>query len=176
MPQTFSIAIDLPFEVPAYSPLPQAFPTLAAAVEALAIAAQEQWVAFAAGAPLPDGRSVPVGDGSYARSIQSRQVGEFAWRVESDFARAVEIEQGMPGYDMKRVLRTSLKARVAKDGSRYLIIPFRHGTPGSQSFRSVMPEHVHELARQLAPSRITRRCSAQTRSASTTSRRASACA
>ena len=63
------------------------------------------------------------------------------------------IEQGFAGGDMRKWMLNGPKARRSKRGSRYLIIPFQHGTPGT-SGRNVgheMPASIHEAASKLAP-------------------------
>lgn len=64
------------------------------------------------------------------------------------------VEHGWPGGDQRAFLLNSPKARTAKDGSKYLAVPFRHGTPGT-SGRNVgapMPASIHAAAKQLEPS------------------------
>lgn len=118
-----------------------AFPTLSYAVKAVAEAAHQQWVAYAHGAPLPDGRTIKTRTNDYVLSIQVRQVGDFAAEVYSELPEAEGIEDGMPARDLKRMLGTSAKTRVNKKGGKYLIIPFRHAAPGS--IGSTMPPAVH---------------------------------
>lgn len=131
-------------------------PNVAAAVARLAEKGQEMWQAYAGGAPLPDGKRVQSRSGAYLRSIQVRQLGELSYEVYSELPYAEAIEKGSPARDLKRMLDTSAKVRMSKAGKRYLIIPFRHGTPGSTGFGSnVMPEAVHEIARALSPSVVT---------------------
>ena len=63
------------------------------------------------------------------------------------------IEQGFRGGDMRDWMLKSPKARKGRNG-RYLIIPFRHGTPGT-SGRNVgpaMPTSIHAAAKHLEPS------------------------
>lgn len=150
----FQIGVRLPVSLPPGSGLPQAFPVLSAAVQAVAAEVQRRWVGYAAGAPLPDGRQIMSRTGAYARSIQMVRQGDLAYRIESQSPIARVIESGARAFDMKQALRTSSKVRLTKDGKRYLIIPFRHGAPGAVGFRSTMPDHVHELARALSASRV----------------------
>lgn len=63
---------------------------------------------------------------AYAGSITYRMTGAFSAMVETDYRYAAEIETGRPPRDLKKMLNTSMKARTSKDGTRYLIIPFRH--------------------------------------------------
>lgn len=52
------------------------------------------------------------------------------------------------------MLDSSLKVRISKTGKRYLIIPFRHGTPGTVGFQSAMPPEVYDLWKGLRKSRL----------------------
>lgn len=67
--------------------------------------------------------------------------------------RASYLEKGFEPYDQKRMLFTSSKVRISKKGERYLVIPFRHGTPGSQ--KNPMPTQIYSTAVNLTHSRIT---------------------
>ncbi len=149
-----SIGIDLPVILGHGTPLPRALPTLSLALQAVATEAQILWREYASGRPLPDGRVINSRSGAYANSIELTQPGDLHWRVSTSLGYADAIEHGTPSYDMKRALATSLKTRISKEGKRYLVIPFRHGTPGTVTFGSVMPSHVHELARALSASRV----------------------
>jgi hypothetical protein len=42
------------------------------------------------------------------------------------------LEQGAPSWDMRSMLRTSAKAKMGRNGYRYMVIPFRHQTPGTE--------------------------------------------
>jgi hypothetical protein len=61
---------------------------------------------------------------------------------------AKALEDGFDSYDMKKMLQTSEKVRISKDGKRYLIIPFRHGIPGTVGFRP-MPKEIYDQAKGL---------------------------
>lgn len=75
------------------------------------------------------------------------------------------IEEGTAPYDMKRMLFTSNKVRISAKGKRYLIIPFRHGTPSAGSHEGgvgtdratlrAMPQAVYSMAKNLDQSRRT---------------------
>ncbi|NCC29380.1 MAG: hypothetical protein EOM22_14900 [Gammaproteobacteria bacterium] len=137
-----------------------AFPHLAYAVQAVAQAAQARWVAYARGEPLPDGSQIGIRTGQYARSIKMMPEGDFEARVFTDSPYADAIENGMPARDLKKMLGTSTKTRRAKDGTRYLIIPFRWGTPSTVGFgaNNTMPtpaEGMAHIGAGLKPSRIT---------------------
>lgn len=144
MPAMFRIGVDvgglLTNDVPQIEAL---FPTLSHAVRRLAEGAHAQWVRYAMGEPLPSGQVITPRSGTYGRSIQLRQHGPFSAEVYSNLPYAVSIEQGLPARDMKRMLDSSLKVRLTKDGRRYLIIPFRHNAPTSV-LGNQMPKEVHD--------------------------------
>ena len=55
------------------------------------------------------------------------------------------LEEGYAGFDMKKALQTSHKVRMSEDGTKFLIIPFRHGVPGTKGIKA-MPEEVYNEA------------------------------
>jgi len=81
-------------------------------------------------------------------------------RIYSDEPMATPIETGIPARDMKRMLDTSLKTRVVKNGKnagkRYMIIPFRHNTPGNNALAGAMPQEVYQQAAMMTKSSVTR--------------------
>lgn len=89
---------------------------------------------------------------AYAKSISWTMTGDFKAVVEATYDKAQEIEDGRPARDLKKMLATSLKVRISKTGSRYLYIPFRHGTPGTNT--NPMPAHVYKAAKNLEASKI----------------------
>lgn len=107
------------------------FPNLAAAVRQVVALAHQEWVEYALGKPLPGGLVIQNRTGEYARSILFRDTGPFSGVVESLLPYAKAIEEGAPERDLKRMLNSSFKVRLTKDGRRYLIIPFRHGQSGT---------------------------------------------
>lgn len=109
------------------------FPSLAMAVKTVSEAAHAQWVGYALGdETLPGGGRVKSRDAAaYARSITLTQTGDFSAVVSSSAQEAEWVETGRPARDLKRMLGTSRKVRRSKDGSRYLVIPFRHGGSAS---------------------------------------------
>lgn len=155
----FRIGIEIGHLLPSGTPLGQdLFPNLAYAVQQVAEKAHLTWLAYAGGKPLPDGSTIGSRTGSYLRSIELARAGQFSAEVFSDAPHAKEIEEGSSARDLKRMLDTSMKVRVTKDGRRYLIIPFRWGTPGSTGFgKNVMPPEVHSMWRhdpEMKPSRV----------------------
>lgn len=151
-------AVNVPLLTDTWPAIAQTFPALVRALEVLARTAHQQWLAYAQGEPLPNGQIIGIRSGTYHRSIQIEQTGEFAWRIFSNLAYAEAIETGMPARDLKRILDSSLKVRRRKDGKRYLIIPFRWGTPGTVGFgQNVMPPSVHQWFQGQATSHVIRR-------------------
>jgi hypothetical protein len=63
------------------------------------------------------------------------------------------IEEGASAWDMKEGMLSSQKAKISKNGGRYITIPFRIGSAGavgeSDVFSNVMPNEVYEVAKQL---------------------------
>ena len=152
---SFRIDIDIAHLIPPNAPIgPDIFPNLIGAIDSIADAALARWQDYASGRPLPDGAVIRARSGAYLRSIQLRTTGSFSREVYSDSPYADAIERGGPARDLKRMLDSSMKVRVSKEGKRYLIIPFRHGTPGTVGFGSVMSQSAYDAAKQLAPSRI----------------------
>ena len=143
MPEKFSVSVDFGSILPANAAFDRnTFPNLARAVEVVAKEAQARWSAYAAGAPLPTGQVINDRTGTYLRSIQMTMTSDFSALVYSNLPYAEAIESGSPARDMKTMLNSSYKVRIAKDGSRYLIIPFRWNVPNAVMGHS-MPQAVH---------------------------------
>jgi len=157
MARTYKIAIDLS-NIASLSGAVQAaaFQNLSAAVERIAIVGAERWKTSVLKARLWSGEAQ-----AYADSITYRMTGPYSATISANYKYVEDIETGRPPRDLKRMLDTSLKVRVAKRGphagQRYLIIPMRHQTPGADAgvHGRPMPTHIYSEARQLAPSSIT---------------------
>lgn len=127
------------------------FPNSLRAISALAEAAQRRWIAYASGElPLPNGHRMRRHTGQYAESIQievDTGDGYVRYVVYSDDPKAASLEWGTPAWDMHKLLYSSHKARISKKGHRYLVIPFRWGTPGTLAVGAYvgreMPQAVH---------------------------------
>lgn len=152
---SIGLTVDFPPDIPFG---PDAFPAVVGAVQAIANAAILQWKAYAQGEPLPNGQVIGIRSGTYEGSIQLAQISPFHYRVFSNLAYAEAIETGSPARDLKTMLHSSLKVRISeKTGKRYLIIPFRWGTPGTVGFGgNVMPQVVHDFwkPKSVARSRV----------------------
>lgn len=92
---------------------------------------------------------------AYEAAIRLEQTGPYAWVLVNDYKYVEDIETGRPAFDLKRMLNTSMKVRVSKKGVRYLIVPFRHNSPGNTAHAPAMPTNVYAEAKQLAPSLVT---------------------
>ena len=133
-------------------------PGMARAVQAATLAVQQEWVDKAKGVfdrptkkymgGILEGHIYPMNNDPYSGAIINTQ------------PHAKYIEYGTRPHDMKKALYTSSQVRVSKKGKRYLIIPFRHGTPskgshegGSGTKRAMMntmPESVYNKAKNMA--------------------------
>ncbi len=127
-------------------------PATADAVARSTVMVQERWVHNAM-------RAFTHSGGSYVRGIMDGaqypyQGDPYRGAVINTAPNADVVENGSAPYDMKRMLYTSPKARMSKDGKRYMIIPFRHGTPGTKSM-AAMPKSIYKQAKSLAVSRRT---------------------
>lgn len=91
---------------------------------------------------------------AYAQSIKWEMTGDFSAYVSTDYKHASDIETGRPPRDLKKMLDTSLKVRRTEGGKRFLVIPFRHNTPGNAAHSKAMPGAVYNLAKSMTPSRV----------------------
>ena len=138
-------------------------PATANAVQVSTVMVKKRWIANAMGAFV---RS----RGDYVQGIVDGEVypyeGDiYKGAVINTVPYARWIEEGTPSHDMKAMLFTSTKVRISAKGKRYLIIPFRHGTPSKGSHEGgvgtdratlqTMPQSVYAMAKNLAPSRRT---------------------
>ncbi len=136
-------------------------PATAMAVMQATQLAQQRWIDNSTGAfkrstgdylqGILDGLEYPYDDDVYKGAVVNAS------------RHAKWIEEGTSAWDMKKMLFTSAQVRISAKGKRYLIIPFRHGTPsaGSQeggrginrATLSTMPQSVYKMVRAMAPSR-----------------------
>lgn len=142
MAANYSLSIDLP-NIGNMAFGRDALPHLAQAVMQAAANAHELWLSYARGMPMPNGQTIRNSTGEYLRSINLRTTGDFSAEVYSDLPYASIIEDGALARDLKDILNTSFKVRISKKGLRYLIIPFRHNTPGA-AIGNAMPQNVYD--------------------------------
>lgn len=90
----------------------------------------------------------------YAASIKVRSINAFEAEIWSDYKNAAEIETGRPAKDLKRMLDTSTRVRISAKGARYLIIPMRHNTPGSDAHANPMPPDIYAAAKNMKSSSV----------------------
>jgi hypothetical protein len=120
-------------------------------VAATAQVVQERWIESIMRAP-----GIWAGEkDAYAESVKIRPINPMEIEIFSDYANASAIETGRPPRDLKKMLDTSLKVRLSAKGLRYLIIPFRHNTPGNTAHADAMPADVYAAAKKLPQSSVT---------------------
>ncbi|MBI3131480.1 MAG: hypothetical protein HYZ13_09155 [Acidobacteria bacterium] len=132
---------------------PGDFPEYARAAEEVAENAERLYRGYCLGEPTPSGRALQRPSGALARSIRRESTDLLLWALRNESPYAEGLEQGFPDRDLKKSLPTAPKARRAKDGSLYLIIPLRHGVPGTRGLSPMLTE-VYRLARVLQHSRV----------------------
>ena len=90
----------------------------------------------------------------YIGSLQWRMTGAYAVEIGTDETIAELIEKGRPARDLKTMLNTSRKVRRTEKGRRFLVIPFRHNTPGHDALAPAMSPQAYKLALGLSASLI----------------------
>lgn len=126
---------------------------------------QRTWIEYASGSTVSYSGgtfTVHVVSGEYVRSIQEglRMEDDLTGEIFTTSPHGAIIEDGVKGYDMKQKMLNSPNAKVAKDGSRYITVPFRHGTPNAKTMPA-MPKAVYKDAKQLGYSRRNNALTAQ---------------
>lgn len=151
---TYKISVDVSgVALQAAQVISSVMPSVQAAVGAVANEAAARWKSAVMHAPLAQFEKE-----AYVASITWSMDGPFSAEVSAGYAGAGPIESGRPARDLKQAIGKSLKARVAPSGlhagQKYLIIPFRHNTPGNIAHAPAMPESVYYLASQLPKSKV----------------------
>jgi len=146
-----SVSLDLG-ELAAKGPIDgSVLPHLAQAVGFLTEQAYLDWVES-----IKRAKGVWVGEKErYQKSLQWDMTSAFHGVVWTPLKLAEEIEKGRPPRDLKKMLDTSLKVRINKNGQRYLIIPMRHNIPGQDALAKSMPPSIYGQAKGMAQSSIT---------------------
>lgn len=127
----------------------QVAPMISKAVNAVGQDTRNKWMEEVYRAKLWSGEK-----DAYAQSIRWEfQPGAMSGYVITDYKYAQEIETGRPARDLKKMLNTSLKVRRTEKGKRFLVIPFRHGTAGTNT--NPMPAAINKLASQMSKSSVT---------------------
>src|SRR5207253_2573849 len=89
--------------------------------------------------------------GSFQRAWHDIAVVILGLRLHYKRSYGGMLELGQPGYHLPTAIRwPTAKSRLGKHGY-YLIIPFRHGTPGTKAGSSRLPRRIYAVARQLQP-------------------------
>ncbi len=151
----YTVSVDLSgIAIEASKILAGAMPAVEHTILAIGNEAMVRWKTAVIHAHLWQGDKEP-----YVNSIQMEKTGPFAVRIFTDYKNAGPIEEGRPAFDQHAYLQTSLKTRIVKGGpnkgKKYLIIPFRHNTPGAEAHAMPMPQAVYKVAKTLTKSRIT---------------------
>lgn len=118
---------------------------------------QRTWIEYASGVTVTySGGTFHVNtvSGEYVRSIQEglRMLNNLTGEVLTTSGHGSLIEEGIRPYDQKEAMLNSPKAKVGKNGSIYMTVPFRHGVPGTVTMPS-MPKHIYDSAKTLGYSR-----------------------
>lgn len=138
-------------------------PHIEAAVGQAAAFVRDTWQQVVMGTlQVPGARDPKVNIGLrklYADSIsvgpQAVSPGGVIQRIHAAALIANDLENGRGPWDMKPMLLNGPKARVSKKGTRYNIIPFRHGASNSfapSSNAMPMPKGIYQQARELKAS------------------------
>lgn len=86
----------------------------------------------------------------FIEALDHFQVDENTWVVSLD-AKAVWIDEGMPEHSMLPDLLKSKKAKTAKDGSKYVVVPFKHNkgkqlqTPAQQALLNTIKKELRAV-------------------------------
>ena len=134
---------------------PGDFPEFFRAAEAISADAELRYKGYLLGSPTPDGKAVQHPSGATAKGVTREQNAAFGWTIANKAPSALTLEEGADARDMKSTLfnGTSKRARRAKDGSLYLVIPFRQGVPGTRGLPA-MPKEVYALAKKMGFARV----------------------
>jgi hypothetical protein len=98
----------------------------------------------------------PYDKDNYKPTIRYDWTGPLEAEITAGYKHADEIETGRKARDLKDNLKTGTKTRIANNkehrGQLYLIIPFRHNTPGYIAHAKDMPTDIYAQAKQLKKS------------------------
>lgn len=123
-----------------------------AALEGYVEEAHSTYVSYLQGQPIPGKGALKRPTGQLAKGAYRDRRALLTWAIGNTAEYAKAVEEGAPEFDMKKNLPTAPRARRAKDGHLYLIIPFRHGVVNTSRLKA-MPRAVYTLAKTMAHSR-----------------------
>jgi hypothetical protein len=140
--------------------LPEAFPRFGMVALEASADAERMYKGFLLGAPIPGRGALKAPSPATAKGVFRNQTGVLSWALGNASRNAESVEFGREEYDMKKCLATAPRARRAKDGSMYLVIPFRHATSDAKTNAAgrtgtgmrAMPKKVYEAAKGLSRS------------------------
>lgn len=89
----------------------------------------------------------------YIEALSYHQVDDDTWVVNLD-SKAVWIEDGMPEHELIQDLLKSKSAKTAKDGSRYLSIPFEHGPKGASKTTPAQATLLATIKKELSDRQV----------------------
>ena len=95
----------------------------------------------------------------YLDALSFSQVNSSTWVISLD-QKAMFIEEGLDEHEMIDAMLKSPKAKMARDGSRYLVVPFQHNkgptsqTPAQQDLTATVKKELE--ARQIPYGKIER--------------------
>ena len=84
----------------------------------------------------------------FTKGLRYQQIDDHTWAIVIP-ASILWIEDGMEAHSMLPDLLRSPKAKVAKDGSRYVVVPFKHSDPGRQRGSSPSSAFAKQLTNQV---------------------------
>lgn len=122
---------------------PKDFPNFLQVGEGISVHAENLYREYLRGKVTPAGKCVQRPSRATSRGVTRAEAGLLLWTIANDSPVAKALEEGTPERDMKLMLPASKRARRSKDGFLYLIIPFRHGTPGARGM-DAMPRAVYD--------------------------------
>lgn len=131
---------------------PADFPSYVGGVGAVAEDAEAKYKGYLLGDAIPGRGVVKNPHPGTAKGVYRRNDGLLLWALGSVAAQAEDLEDGAPRRDMKIGIAHMNKARRAKDGHSYLIIPFRHNIPAPGNSQA-MPRVAYNQAKTLSPSK-----------------------
>jgi hypothetical protein len=120
--------------------------------------AYREWKSFAYGETSINGVRLKNTTGAYGQGIVQADPyyrstdHTLVFQITSTSPSDEYIEHGHDEIDLKKSVAKSAKARRTPGGEMYLIVPFRHGTPGTN--RRPMGKEVYDKARKLKASKV----------------------